>query len=94
MVPIGILAGLLGAATAGVALLFALLTANSCGAFADSCDTYGQPSPEFLPAVGVAVLGSVAAVVGFVLVVVGMARNSKERRSPAPASGPVPGVGQ
>ena len=39
----------LGLAGAGVAFVcftaMALLTSNSCGMFADGCDTYGQPAP-------------------------------------------------
>ncbi|HMU79718.1 MAG TPA: hypothetical protein P5193_13130 [Microthrixaceae bacterium] len=90
MVPIGILAGLLGTAAAGVGALIALLSTNSCGAFADSCDTYGQPAEEFLPAVGVMALGAAAAVVGFVLLVVGMSRAARARQSSDPRSEPGP----
>jgi len=80
----------IGGSLTFVGALIAMLSTNSCGAFADSCDTYGQPAEEFLPAVGVMALGAAAAVVGFVLLVVGMSRAARARQSSDPRSEPGP----
>ncbi len=47
LVRIGIALMVLGTLALPVAALGALATMNSCGMFADGCDTYGQPAPAF-----------------------------------------------
>jgi hypothetical protein len=66
----------LGLAGAGAAVVcfaaMALLTSNSCGMFADGCDTYGQPAPGFELFV-LATLLSLVAVAAFFLALIGRA---------------------
>ena len=76
MVPVGILAVLFGASLAGIAAVVAVLSANACGAFADSCDSYGEPAPEFVPALVVLCAGAALAVVGVVVALTGAVRGS------------------
>ncbi len=76
MVPVGILAALFGIGLAGLAAVVALLSANSCGPFADSCDSYGEPAREFLPALVVLCAGVGVAVIGVVVALVGAVRGS------------------
>lgn len=80
MVPIGILIGLFGTAGAGLGAVVALFTANSCGAFADGCETYGRPAPGFYPAVGLFLLCGAVAVAGLVMMAVGVSASVAQRR--------------
>jgi hypothetical protein len=58
----------------------ALLTSNSCGMFADGCDTYGQPAAGFERYVA-ATLVSLAAVPTFFVALIGRAIfHSRARR--------------
>jgi hypothetical protein len=69
---------LLGLGLAGAVVAFvcfaamALLTSNSCGMFADGCDTYGQPAAGFEHYVA-ATLVSLAAVPTFLCSLIGRA---------------------
>lgn len=66
----------LGLTGAGVAVVcfaaMALLTSNSCGMFADDCDTYGQSAPGFEHYV-LATLLSLGAVPAFFFALIGRA---------------------
>ncbi len=65
--------GLAGACAAFVCFTaMALLTSNSCGLFADGCDTYGQPGPRYEHYV-LATLLALAAVPAFFLALIGRA---------------------
>jgi hypothetical protein len=69
---------LLGLGLAGAVVAFvcftamAMLTSNSCGMFADGCDTYGQPAAGFERYVA-ATLVSLAAVPTFFFALIGRA---------------------
>jgi hypothetical protein len=81
---------LLGLGLAGAVVAFvcftamAMLTSNSCGMFADGCDTYGQPAAGFEHYVA-ATLVSLAAVPTFLFALIGRAifRSRARRRFPS-----------
>jgi hypothetical protein len=76
----------LGLAGAGAAVVcfaaMALLTSNSCGMFADGCDTYGQPAPGFEHYV-LATLLSLGAVPAFLFALIGRAMFHSRSRRPS-----------
>jgi hypothetical protein len=70
----GILAICGGVAAIPIALFGMFVTANSCGMFADGCDTYGQPAAGFEWFGALFFLGPAAVVTGVVLCVQGRSR--------------------
>jgi hypothetical protein len=70
----GVLAICGGIAAVPISLLGMLVTANSCGMFADGCDTYGQPAPGFELFGALFFIGPIAVVTGIVLCVQGRSR--------------------
>ena len=73
LIAAGVLAIFGGIAAVPVSLLGMLVTANSCGMFADSCDTYGQPAAGFEWFGALFFAAPVAVIVGIVLCVLGRA---------------------
>ena len=67
-----LLAGGIGAfPVSGVLFVLAVLTANPCGPFADSCDDYGKTTTEAVVFISLALLG-LAAGVGMLLAAIAM----------------------
>ena len=64
----------LGMLSLPIAAFGALATANSCGMFADGCDTYGQPAPGFQFFGFLAIVAFVAIPAGIILAIVGVIR--------------------
>lgn len=71
LVPIGVALMVLGTLALPIAVFGALATMNSCGMFADGCDTYGQPDPAFQFFGFLATAACVAIPTGIVLTIVG-----------------------
>jgi hypothetical protein len=73
----GIVIAALGLTAAVVSFLFALLTANACGMFADGCDDYGEPAPGFALFVASTIVAGGAAVGGVLVAVTATARRRR-----------------
>jgi hypothetical protein len=73
---LSVAACVLGPISIPVFLCLVALTANSCGMFADGCDTYGQPAPGFGWFLAGLLLGPVVTVAGIVSLAIGGRRRA------------------
>ena len=67
---VGLMMFLLGGGGAVVCLVLAVMTSNSCGLFADGCDSYGQPASGFEAFVSIAVASAMVAVGGLLVAII------------------------
>ena len=74
LIATGVLAICGGVAAVPISLLGMLVTANSCGMFADGCDTYGRPAAGFEWFGALLLVAPIAVVTGTILCVLGKSR--------------------
>lgn len=80
-VVVGTVMGVLGLIGVPICLVAAVLTANPCGTFADSCADYGETSSIAVVFLYGAVLSAGLAAAGFVLMTVGLVSRRRQRSS-------------